>query len=364
MRYLLTGSLICSLWISSVQAADTHPFAVQDLVAMSRLSDARVSPDGTRVVFTVSVPDLEQNKIHSEIYLAALDGSWVKRITSAEASSNQARWAGSKAIVFLSARTGSDQVWKLALDGGEAQQLTRLPLDVGALEVAPDGNRLLLSMAVLPGKSPEETERILGEKEKTKATGMLFDHLFVRHWDAWNDGTRNHVFTYDPISGTARDLMPGMDADCPTKPYGGVEDFAVSPDQTLVVFSAKDMGAEKSAEAWSTNFDLFQVPFDGSSAPRRITTNPAWDAQPKFSPDGRTLAYLAMSRPMRHRPGIALPVPSPGPRTARRSTAWRSTWARMPCSQWTWPPTRPRSWWAKVPLSAFSLWRGHGSSMA
>jgi dipeptidyl aminopeptidase/acylaminoacyl peptidase len=63
------------------------------------------------------------------------------------------------------------------------------------------------------------------------------------------------------------------------------------------VFSAKDMGAEKSAEAWSTNFDLFQVPFDGSAAPRRITTNPAWDAQPKFSPDGKTLAYLAMSRP-------------------------------------------------------------------
>ena len=297
MRNLLIVSLVCALGTVPAQAADTHPFSVQDLLAMSRLSDARVSPDGTRVAFTVSVPDLEKNTSHSEIYLAAVDGSWVKQLTAAEASSGQARWADSRTIFFVSARTKLDQVWKLALDGGEAQQVTKLPLDVGTLEVAPDGKSLLLSMAVFPGKTPEETKRILKEQGKAKASGMLFDHLFVRHWDTWNDGTRNHVFTYDLARGEAKDLMPAMDADCPTKPFGGGEDFAVTPDQKSIVFSAKDMGVEKSAEAWSTNFDLFQVPFDGSAPPRRITTNPAWDAQPKFSPDGKTLAYLAMSRP-------------------------------------------------------------------
>ena len=298
MRQLLFSSLItCALGIIPGLAAESHSFSVQDLVAMSRLSDARVSPDGKQVAFTVTIPDLEQNKSHSEIHVAALDGSRVKRLTSAVASSSQARWAGSKAIYFLSARTGSVQVWTLALDGSKPRQVTKLPLDVGALEVAPDGKSLLISMAVFPGKTPEETQRILRQKEKTKASGLLFDHLFVRHWDTWNDGTRNHVFTYDSTNGMARDLMASLDADCPTKPYGGGEDFAVTPDQKTLVFSAKDMGTGKSTEAWSTNFDLFQVPFDGSAAPRRITTNPAWDAQPKFSPDGRTLAYLAMTRP-------------------------------------------------------------------
>jgi dipeptidyl aminopeptidase/acylaminoacyl peptidase len=123
---------------------------------------------------------------------------------------------------------------------------------------------------------------------------MLFERLFVRHWDTWKDGTRNHLFAYDLETGTARDLMPAMDADCPTKPFGGSEDYALAPDGKQVVFSARDAGRE---EAWSTNFDLYAVPLDGSAAPRKLTTNPAWDAMPVFSPDGRTLAYLAMSRP-------------------------------------------------------------------
>ncbi len=185
-------------------------------------------------------------------------------------------------------------MWRLPLDGGEAVQVTKLPLDVDALEVAPDGKSLLLGMAVFPGKSPAETKKLMETKEAAKASGMVFDALMARHWDTWSDGTRNHVFTFDLASGKARDLMPAMDADCPTKPFGGAEDFAVTPDGRELVFSAKDMGR---AEAWTTNFDLFSVPMDGSAAPRRITTNPAWDAQPRFSPDGRTLAYLAMSRP-------------------------------------------------------------------
>jgi dipeptidyl aminopeptidase/acylaminoacyl peptidase len=90
--------------------------------------------------------------------------------------------------------------------------------------------------------------------------------------------------------------MKSMSADCPTKPFGGSEDFAVSPDGTTVVFSAKDVGTVKSSEAWSTNYDLFVAPIDGSAPPRKLTSNPAWDAAPRFSPDGTTLAYLAMSR--------------------------------------------------------------------
>ena len=88
--------------------------------------------------------------------------------------------------------------------------------------------------------------------------------------------------------------MPGFDADAPSKPFGGAEEFAFTPDGKGVVFSARNVGRE---EAWSTNFDLFFSPLDGKTAPRQLTTNPAWDTQPVFSPDGKQLVYMKMARP-------------------------------------------------------------------
>jgi dipeptidyl aminopeptidase/acylaminoacyl peptidase len=294
----LTCSLVCGLLAGPAVGGTTHPLTVRDMLAMGRISDARVSPDGKRVLYAVAVPSLEKNRNVTSIHLAATDGSWDRRFTGAEGGSSQARWSPAEPglVYFVSSRSGSSQVWRLPLDGGEAEQVTHLPLDVDALEVARDGRSLLLSMAVLPGRTPEETQAAQEEQGKSKASGMVFDRLFVRHWDTWADGTRNHVFVYDLASGKARDLMPRMDADCPTRPFGGSEDYALSPDGRTVVFSAKEV-AERSSESWSTNFDLFSVPLDGSAAPVRLTTNPAWDAQPRFSPDGKTLAYLAMSRP-------------------------------------------------------------------
>jgi len=294
MRALATAGILMVLCGGLAMAVETHPFSVHDMLAMQRVSDPRVSPDGSRVAFTLRTTDLEANKGRTDIYLAAVDGSWVRRLTTSDAGDSQARWAADGAsLYFLSTRSGGSQVWRIALDGGEAEQVTRLPLDVDALEVAPGGGALLFSLAVFPGKTIEETKATLDAREKSKTTGMLFDRLFVRHWDTWSDGTRAHLFAFPLPAGPARDLMAAMDADCPGKPFGGSEDFAVSPDGKTVVFSARDAGRE---EAWSTNFDLYQVPIDGSSAPLKITSNPAWDAQPKLSPDGKYLAYLAMAR--------------------------------------------------------------------
>ena len=293
MLRLLAASLLLGVF-ATVSGAETHPFSVHDMLAMDRISDPRVSPDGKLVTFTVRVTDLEANKGRNDIHVAAVDGSFVRRLTTSDANDTQARWwLEGKTIFFLSTRSGSTQVWRIAVDGGEAEQVTKLPLDVDALEIAPSGQLLLFSMAVFPGLSPEETKAKLDEKEKSKASGVLYDRLFFRRWDTWSDGTRNHLFAYDMSTGKATDLMKAMDADCPSKPFGGSEEFAISPDGKLVVFSAKDVGLK---EAWSTNGDLFVVPIDGSQPPKKITSNPAMDSQPSFSPDGKTLAYLAMSR--------------------------------------------------------------------
>ncbi|MBI4913319.1 MAG: S9 family peptidase [Acidobacteria bacterium] len=285
--------LACTLALCAPLAA-SHPFGIHDMLAMDRLSDFRVSPDGKQVAFTLSVTDLAANRRRSSLWVAGLDGTAPRKLT-AGGSDSQPRWApDGKFLYFVSGRSGSAQVWRLPLQAGEAEQVTKLPLDVDALEVAPTGKFLMIGMAVFPKASPEETKARLEAREKSKATGQIYDSLFFRHWDTWGNGTRNHLFTFDLATRQARDLMPAMDADCPTTPFGGSEDFAVSPDGATVVFSAKDAGR---AEAWSTNFDLYTVPSSGGTAPVKITPNPAWDASPRFSPDGKTLAYAAMARP-------------------------------------------------------------------
>jgi dipeptidyl aminopeptidase/acylaminoacyl peptidase len=273
-----------------------RPFDVRDLIAFDRLSDARVSPDGGSIVFTMSSLDLEANRRRSDLWMVKTDGADLRRLTSDPASDTNAAWSpDGSTVFFLSNRGGSSQVWRLPLGGGEAQQVTALPLDVGSFRLSPDGTKLALAMEVFPGSTPAETKSRQDELAKNKATGRTYDRLFFRHWDTWADGRRSHVFVVPVAGGEPVDVMKSMDADAPSKPFGGSDEYAFTPDGRSIVFGARDVGR---SEAWSTNFDLFLAPLDGSAAPRNLTaSNPAWDAYPSFSPDGRTLAYTAMKRP-------------------------------------------------------------------
>jgi len=300
MRNLLTLGLVLAALGTPAAADEPRPFTVHDLVAMERIGDHRVSPDGSRVAFVVTTMDLEANRGRRDLWLATTDGTSVRRLTTHIANDTAPRWSEADTLYFVSGRSGSDQVWRIGLSGGEAEQVTDLPLDVGGLEVGPDGTSLFVALTVFPDCDDPVpcTVKRLEEIEARKASGRTWDRLFVRHWDTWTDGRRNHVFRV-PLEGDGAgapvDLMRGVDADCPTTPFGGEEDFAVSPDGKWLVYSAKVVNG--SEEAWSTDYDLWAVPTDASSPPRCLTEdNPAWDAAPLFSPDGTTLAYLAMSR--------------------------------------------------------------------
>jgi dipeptidyl aminopeptidase/acylaminoacyl peptidase len=292
--------VVCLLaWLPHVSTAatpDPRPFDVRDLIEFDRLSEPDVSPDGRQVVFTVSALDLDANRRRSDLWVVATDGSRLRPLTRHADNDTSGTWSpDGKTVYFLSTRSGSSQVWKLPLDGGEAQQLTALPLDVGSFVLSPDGKSFALSMEVFPGATPEETRKRLDDTAAGKATGKTYDRLFFRHWDSWADGRRSHIFVVPASGGTPVDVMKDMDADAPSKPFGGRSEYTFTPDGRAIVFGARNAGRE---EAWSTNFDLFVAPIDGSAAPRNLTSaNPAWDAQPAFSPDGRTLAYTAMQRP-------------------------------------------------------------------
>jgi dipeptidyl aminopeptidase/acylaminoacyl peptidase len=291
---LLFVVVISLLAVSFVVAAESHPFSVHDMLAMDRISDPQVSPDGRSVVFVVRATDLAANRGATDLWLVGTDGSGLRRMTSHSASEGNPRWApDGKTIYFLSTRSGSSQIWQIAVGGGEATQVTNLPLDAGSFRMSPDGNRIVFSAEVFPGKSIEETVRLLDEQSKQKASGKIYESLLFRHWDTWADGRRNHLFVIPAKGGAAVDLMQAMDADAPSKPFGGPEEYAFTPDSQSVVFSARNAGRE---EAWSTNFDLYLAPVDGKSQTNLTAANKAWDTIPAFSPDGKTLAYLAMER--------------------------------------------------------------------
>jgi dipeptidyl aminopeptidase/acylaminoacyl peptidase len=294
--YVLMALVLIAGLASPQTAEKTHPFGVHDMLAMDRISDSQVSPDGRWIAFNLRTTDLEANRGRTDIWLVGTDGQGLRRLTSHPAADFNGRWSPcGQWIFFLSTRSGSSQVWRIKVDGGEAEQVTRLPLDVGGLLVSPAGGTLAVTMEVFPGMSPEATAAKLDATAKDKATGRIYERLFVRHWDTWADGRRSHLFVVPAHGGEAKDLMPAMEADTPSKPFGGPEEIAFTPDGKGLVITAKDVGRE---EAWSTDFDLYYVPVDGSAAPRVLTeANQAWDTTPAFSPDGKTLAYLAMSRP-------------------------------------------------------------------
>jgi dipeptidyl aminopeptidase/acylaminoacyl peptidase len=294
MRSLLVA------WISLASAVawtQTHPFSVNDMLAMDRISDPQVSPDGRTVVFVVRKTDLEANRGRTDLWLVGSDGKGLRQLTSHPENDDNPRWSpDGKTVWFVSGRSGSSQIWRIAVDGGEATQVTDLALDVGNLAVSPDGSHIAFTVEVFPDcNSIQQTKARLDDVAKRKASGRVYDRLFVRHWDTWADGRRSHLFAMPATGGTPKDLMQGMDADTPSKPFGGPEEITFTPDSKAVVFTARDVGRQ---EPWSTDFDLYQAPVDGTKPPQCLTEdNPAWDTAPCFSPDGKTLAYLAMARP-------------------------------------------------------------------
>jgi dipeptidyl aminopeptidase/acylaminoacyl peptidase len=279
-----------------------QPFTADDLVRLRRVSDPQVSPDGRWVAFTLRETDLEANRGRTDLWMFELGAPRpvVRRLTQSPAGDSSPRWSpDSRNLFFLSTRSGSSQVWRIPLEGGEAQQVTDYPLDVGTLKVSPRGDRIAVTLEVF-ADCPDlkcSADR-LEARRKAKASGLVYDQLFIRHWDSWDAGTLSTLFSAplgaDGKAGVPVSVSGKVRGNLPSKPFGGDEEYEFSPDGARLVFSLR---LADRTEAWSTNFDLYEAPVDGSAAPRNLTAdNPAWDTQPVFLANG-DLAWLAMERP-------------------------------------------------------------------
>jgi dipeptidyl aminopeptidase/acylaminoacyl peptidase len=295
MRDILRSGLVCAVFLCSAfvaeaQEAGKHPIAFDDLIRMHRVSEAQVSPDGRWVVYTVTTPDMEANRNASNVWAVATAGGGEMQLTHSGHDMSPVWSPDGKTLAFLSSRDGNSQVYLLPMDGGEARELTHLSTGADMVKWSPDGKNLAFTSSVYPDCKDDACDSARdAEKDKSKVKAHVYEQLLYRHWTHWFEGKRSHLFVV-PTDGSAapRDLTAGANYDVPPDERGGAADINFSPDAKEMCFTA----VTDKVEAISTNGDLFIVPVAGGDA-MRITTNPGFDGNPVYSPDGRYIAYHA-----------------------------------------------------------------------
>lgn len=283
--------------------AEARPMTATDLATMRRIGAPAMSPDGRWLVYQLRETDLAADKGRNHLWLLDLKAKNAEpvRIASGAADKSEhdpAFSADGKWIYFLSNAGGSDQLWRVAAPGGAPEQLTHLATDIGGFLLAPTGDRI----AIWGDRPLDCTDYNCTADAKPDAakggSGRTYDQLFVRHWDTWAEpGTRSRIFVLPMAdgkpSGAGVPVATKLVGDAPSKPFGGSEELAWSPDGKTLYFALREAGR---IEPLSTNLDIFAAGPNGE--PVNLTdVNDATDTYPAVSPDGKWLAYAAMKRP-------------------------------------------------------------------
>jgi dipeptidyl aminopeptidase/acylaminoacyl peptidase len=303
--------LLTLIWteVRAGQKPTRRPMTVEDLFRLDRVADPQVGPDGQQVVYVVTQVDLPGNKTSSTLWLAAADGKTPPRqLTTTPKKDRQPRWSpDGKWILFESNRSGTSQLWVIPVDGGEPKQLTAISTEATNPVWSPDGKTIAFVSAVWPeysskpfAESDALNKKRAEEIEKNPVKAKTFTRLFFRHWDSYVEDKRQHLFVMsfaDGTAGTPRNATPGDRDAYPTSTTFSVgDDFTFSPDGEYLIFTA----VPAKDEAWSTNYDLCRVPVkDPGKAVEWETlskANPAADGCPRFSPDGKKLAFRAQKK--------------------------------------------------------------------
>jgi dipeptidyl aminopeptidase/acylaminoacyl peptidase len=284
-----------SLLTIPVLSQSGRPMSIRDLIVAVRVADPQLSPDGQTVAYVRTTTDPTAGKRNADIWSVPASGGASKAFIIGEKSENTPRWApDGKSIAFISSRDGDPQVYVAGTDGANVRRVTNISGGVQPpLVWAPNGSSVAVVADVYPDCKDDQCNRIRRQavdEDPVKAHALT--RLLYRHWDEWREGIRHHVFVAPVAGGPARDLTPG-DFDSPP---GQQEDagIAFTPDSTELAFVSNREGNDR--EAWTTNNDVWIVSVSGGAA-RKVTTNPAADAQPVFTGDGKTMIVRAQRRP-------------------------------------------------------------------
>jgi dipeptidyl aminopeptidase/acylaminoacyl peptidase len=288
MRRLLLLLTTCALVF-----AQKKPFDVNALLELKRIGDPQLSPDGKLVAFTVQSVDVAANKKPVQVWIVPLEGGAPRQITQDGESNQRPRWSpDSKRIAYLSDRGGSSQIWMMDPDGGNAKQVTNLATEADGHLFSPDGKNLVFTSAVYPecGADDACNKKNLDAEKAGKVKARIYTELLYRHWNAWQGKRRTHLLVTPVAGGAIRDLTPGT-RDVPPFSLGGSDDYDISPNGQEVCYS---MNADP-VPAASTDSDLYVVSIAGGQ-PVKITITPGADSNPRYSPDGKYLAWRAQLR--------------------------------------------------------------------
>ncbi len=274
--------------------AQRKPFDVDALLSLKRVADPAVSPDGKWVAFSVQTVDLAANSKPSQIWIVPLEGGAPPRqITHDGETNSRPRWSpDSRRIAYISSRAGSSQIWLMDPDGGNAKQVTNLATEADGQIVSADGKTLVFTSSVYPecGADNACNQKQIETDRSARSKARIYTELLYRHWTAWQTRRRTHLLAVALDGGVPRDLTPGA-RDVPPFSLGGGDDYDIAPDGQEVCYV---MNAE-AVPAASTNSDLYVVSLAGG-APRKITITPGGDSNPRYSPDGKYIAWRAQLR--------------------------------------------------------------------